>query len=248
MNKKRLSVQNVGIWALAGLIMVGVLFVTTILALPSRASVEQMPLRSATATPVPGGPGYIMLSPGSFHADTNSSGVYSIDTFGRYIEYQSGDVDVYAPVQLPHGARITQMIYYCRNDAIVWNDAFLLRSSPADYGTASDNVFYAASNASSGDQTIVDTPNEGTDVVDNSRYSYVVHIRLREVGQRAYGVRIDYEYGIFLPAMMKNHTPWRKFMNTLTALHTVSVFQKHQPAHNLQPHQYQPRYWHVYAF
>lgn len=204
--KVTLSAQRIKILILVVGIMIGILFSTTILPSSSYAETEQISLLGAVATPVPGGPGYIMISPSSFHADTSSASNYSIDIFNRYLEYDgSTSVNLYAPVQLPHGAKITKITYYCYNDTIYQNYATLLRSSPADYGTEFDSIFFASAASTSENQTIIaDTPLPDTNVVDNSRYSYGVHVLLAETGQRLYGVRIDYEYGNFLPVATKN--------------------------------------------
>ena len=212
MYKKKtvLTSQITRILALVGSIVVGMLFATAMFsAQSSYAERGQAPLLDAVATPVPGGPGYIMIAPASFHADSGGDS-YSIDFLNRYVTQGSGIVDLYAPVQLPHGTKITKLIYYCRDNTAYYTYANLVRSSPADYGTQFDSVYSAWSTGDSGNQTIVeDTPaTAGTEVVDNSRYSYAVHIYFSGgSGLRAYGVRIDYEYGSFLPAVLKDATP-----------------------------------------
>lgn len=208
--KRLLMSQIIRNLAPVGLIVVGIILAAAMFpAQSSYAKGEQSPLFDAVATPVPGGPGYIMLGPGSFHADAGGDN-YSIDFLNRYISQGSGIVDLYAPVQLPHGARITKLIYYTFDDTAFYTYAFLVRSSPADYGTLYDFVYDAWSVGSSGNQTIVETTPTTADaeVVDNSRYSYTVHIYFSGgSGMRAYGVRIDYEYGSFLPLALKDAAP-----------------------------------------
>jgi len=208
--KKVLMSQIIRNLAPGGLIVVGILLAAAMF--PARSSYakgEQSPFLDAVATPVPGGPGYIMIAPGSFHADAGSDD-YSIDFLNRYVTQGTGIVDLYAPVQLPHGARITQLTYYSYDITTFYTYADLVRSSPADYGTQFDSVYSAWSAGSSGNQTIVDSTPGAVDaeVVDNSRYSYVVHVYFSGgSGMRAYGVRIDYEYGSFLPLALKDAAP-----------------------------------------
>lgn len=208
--KRALISQIIRILAPVGLIIVGVLLTIAMFsAQSSYAEREQSPLLDAVATPVPGGPGYIMIAPGSFHADSGGDD-YSIDFLNRYVTQGSGIVDLYAPVQLPHGAKITKLIYYTYDNTAFYTYADLGRSSPADYGTQFNSVYSAWSAGNSGNQTIVDdTPaTAGVEVVDNSRYSYTVHIFFSGgSGMRAYGVRIDYEYGSFLPLTLKDAAP-----------------------------------------
>ena len=207
--------QIAKILAPVGLIAVGMLFATALFWTPARLFAAsprvpraQAPLLDAIATPVPGGPGYIMIAPGSFHADSGGND-FAIDQFNRYVTQGSGIVNLHAPVQLPHGAKVTRLIYYCSDNTAYYTYADLTRSSPADYGTRFDNIYVVMSVGDSGNQTIVDdTPAAaGAEVVDNSRYSYLVHLHFSDgSGLRAYGVRIDYEYGDFLPAVLKDAT------------------------------------------
>lgn len=208
-SRRALLWQIVRVLAPVGLIAVGLLLAAALFFAPSAPAARGQAPLDAIATPVPGGPGYIMIAPGSFHTDSGGGDFY-IDLFNRYVTQGSGTVNLYAPVQLPHGARVTRLIYYCYDNTAHYTYADLTRSSPADYGARFDNIYLVISAGDSGNQTLVDdTPvAAGAEVVDNSRYSYLVHLHFSDgSGLRAYGVRIDYAYGDFLPVVQQPAAP-----------------------------------------
>ena len=123
-----------------------------------------------------GSVGYVMVAPGSFSPDADG-GDYTIDVHNRYLEQGSGILDLFAPVQLPQGAEITKLTYYCFDDSDSYTYANLVRSNPSSYGVEFDIIYSAWSERDIGDQTVeAVAPKPGTEVVDNSSYSYLVHI------------------------------------------------------------------------
>ena len=97
--------------------------------------------------------GYFMLGAGSFHSDSDG-GYYYIDKWpsygllGSYIQQGSDEVDLFAPVQLPDGARIRKVTHYF-NDST--SDGFVLaelvRSEPGSYDDRCKIIFFGFSDA-----------------------------------------------------------------------------------------------------
>ena len=137
---------------------------------------------------------YIMIAPGSFSPDSDG-GDYTIDVHNSYLEHGSGILDLFAPIQLPDGAEISKLTYYCFDDSDSYTYANLVRSNPSSYGVEFDIILSAWSERDIGDQAVeAPAPKPGTEVVDNSSYSYLVHIFFSGgSGMRAYGVLIEYE-------------------------------------------------------
>jgi hypothetical protein len=145
-----------------------------------------------------------MLHPATFH----SHATYAYTVSPTELSNVGGaSVYLYAPVQLPDGARVKRLTYHCRNTSSGHegvNEARLLRTAPASFDGSYDAILSAVSEGL-GDDTVVDnTPLSGAAVVDNSQYAYVVEIHFHGgLRQQAFGVRIDYAYADFLPAVLK---------------------------------------------
>jgi len=158
-----------------------------------------------------------MLGVGSFNSDSDGGYYYiekvsNYNLLGSYIEQGSDEVDLFAPVHLPNGAKITKMTYYF-NDSTSdgYTLAELVRSQPGSHDDDCELIFFAISgnNDASGDQTLVATepiPSiAGAKTVDNSKYSYLVHVLFDGDLQglepsddnppmRTYGALIEYSY------------------------------------------------------
>ena len=168
----------------------------------------------AAATPpaVPGGPGYLMLAASDFKTDSDQ------DVFFRYwggnsIEPAEGSsgIGVSAALHLPQGAHITKITaYYYDNDP---NSAPLL-----DLYRGITDTLQLVGNLSStlpsdsfaaGEDVRSVTVSGAAAVVDNSRYSYMVIATINRDPatpartQRLHSVRVDYDFPIALPAVLR---------------------------------------------
>ncbi len=155
--------------------------------------------------------GYHMLGSGSFHSHSDGGDYYidkvpNYNEVGNYLEQGSDEVDLFAPIQLPDGARITNMTYYY-NDSTSdgYTLAELVRCEPGSHDDYCDLILFAMSgnNEAPGDETKEATEPiqsiQGGRKVDNSKYLHMVHIVFAGVLEdhfplRAYGVLIEYIY------------------------------------------------------
>jgi hypothetical protein len=152
--------------------------------------------------PVPGGPGYVTLSSFSF-VPYNPAATYSYG--GSALLYTGGGTAYFvAPLNLPHGATINQVtMYYLDNDATNNFSIVLLRYSMTTH-LGSTLASVSSSGASSlflnNSTSTIQNP-----VVDLASNSYYLQLQFPSSSLLAFeGVRVDYGYGVSLPAIIKN--------------------------------------------
>jgi hypothetical protein len=170
-------------------------------------------LETAAAPPaVAGGPGYLMLAASDFKTDSDQ------DTFFRYwgsnsIEPADGSsgIGISAAMHLPQGSHITKITaYYYDSDP---NSAPLLDLYRGITDTLQlvgnlSSALPANSFAAGEDVRSVVVSGAGA-VVDNSRYSYMVIATLNRDPvtpartQRLHSVRVDYDFPVALPAVIR---------------------------------------------
>lgn len=154
---------------------------------------------------VPGGPGYIMVSPYEFrYLDYNDIEkiAYINGLFSNRITADAS-ILVRAGVNLPHGATITQLTVYFMDSIEGSNlEVTLYRSfsnGESSYMAYVNSDTGALSVGSNFTTSILDPK------VDNRQYSYFIQVIIPEKGYdlRLTNVRIDYEYTVSAPLIMK---------------------------------------------
>jgi hypothetical protein len=153
--------------------------------------------------PVPGGPGFVSLGPLAFKP-LDPSWPYAFTASNRL--YNSGGVleIFYAPVQLPHGAIITQLVLYFV-DKGVGSVGVSLVSYPLDApGNLTEMIHMTTAGAIIDPQTLIGNIFPNGNVIDNQSNSYIVSLGLSPgTNYSVGGVRIDYSFPTNLPLIMK---------------------------------------------
>jgi hypothetical protein len=154
--------------------------------------------------PVPGGPGFVVLNSFDFKP---YSQIASYQYAGTLL-WNLGDYSYYiAPVHLPQGATINQVVaYYIDNDGVIGKDIEIDMLLLNDFTTSGD-VMAAISSEGLPISSLINyavTSSIFYPVVDNSRYSYLVQVGMPNSANVALSaVRIDYTYSLSLPAVMR---------------------------------------------
>ena len=117
---------------------------------------------------------YYSISPAAFNPSDNSTGfVRSYETI--YSTMATGDVDFYAPANLPHGAVIKEMVAAFIDNHATETIVFDLRRMSLN-STGSDIIARCVSSGSSvAIQTVTESATTTVATVDNSSYTYVIH-------------------------------------------------------------------------
>lgn len=161
-------------------------------------------------SPVPGGPGYVSLShydfvmkyPGSVTYITNGISICSSN---------SSPSELYAPIQLPHGARVNKVVVYFLDNNSTYNLNVKLNLHPllsnedsyplADITPATTPPAYSYNSAAT------TSINSLYATVNNAASSYLVYLYLPATGGTGAlclsGVRIDYGYPTSMPLVVK---------------------------------------------
>ena len=152
--------------------------------------------------PVPGGPGFISV--GSFGFRPYTPGIAYDYTGGRLYNKAVTTEVFLAPVHLPHGAIVTQVVlYYVDNgpaDIRVYLWATPLDNPPAETSI----VDMTTSGASPDPRTLIITNFPNGNVIDNRSNAYTVSLDLPSgASYRIGGVRIDYAFPVNLPIILK---------------------------------------------
>jgi hypothetical protein len=156
----------------------------------------------ACGAPVSGGPGFISV--GSFGFKPYTPGI-SYDFTGGRLYNKAITTEVFlAPVHLPHGAIVTQVVlYYVDNGpsdirVYLWSTPF---ETPSDEIPMVDMT---TSDASPDPRTLVINNFPNGNGIDNRSNAYTVSLDLPSGSSyRISGVRIDYSFPVNLPAVMK---------------------------------------------
>jgi len=158
-----------------------------------------LPQESLTETrePVPGGPGYVMVSPFSM-----------IPRYDTYIWYFQGNSlisdDSYfnCPVNVPHGAIITKLVAYFYDGDSMRN--MIVNLYQDDYINGNRTLMAQAVSFGSAGYIYATDPSIDYATVDLSSYAYSlqVHFPLGILMAGTFrGARVDYSYPAYLPTI-----------------------------------------------
>jgi len=158
-----------------------------------------LPQESLTQTrePVPGGPGYVFVSP--FAMIPRLSSQYYVFT-GSCLQ-APGNESSYLnfPVDLPHGATITRLVaYFADFDASYNMIVTLYRDNYSDFNRTA--IGQAVSFGSAGYINASDTTIDLAEV-DLSSYGYSIELQIPAYisGSGFMGARVDYSYPAYVP-------------------------------------------------
>jgi len=170
------------------------------------ASTTQNAIGSETLLdPVPGGPGFIMVSPYGFRP-LNYNCLWDVAS-GVYNPHDTLQTYLVAALTLPQGASINQMTLYFR-DYDMGDDLYLSLIRKDAIGFEQTLIGIAPEVYDSNFQYIsVSDIAEGLEVIDNQSYSYFLFAVLPPwdgtLNIEITNVRIDYEYSNNLPLVIK---------------------------------------------
>jgi hypothetical protein len=160
------------------------------------------PAQQSFGAPVPGGPGFISI--GAYEFKPYSQSIAYDYTGGRLYNKATTTEVFLAPVHLPHGAIVTQVVlYYVDNgpsDIRVYLWANPLNSPSADIRLAD----MTTSGASADPRTMIINNFPNGNGIDNQSNAYMISLDLpSESSYRIGGARIDYAFSVNLPAVIK---------------------------------------------
>lgn len=155
-----------------------------------------------TLDPVPGGPGFIMVSPADL---TPVSSAIQRSFLLTYLYNPSASVygSYITGVNLPHGATINKLTIYCQDNAVDNLSVTLYRDNGAGQ---MEQVASVGSNGLPAGFVNVSTANILHPVIDNQNYSYTLIAAIPANYQQNLilsNIRIDYEYTGNLPLIMR---------------------------------------------
>jgi hypothetical protein len=133
--------------------------------------------------------GYLTIPAAAFVPNSPST-VYN--NFGDFLD-STGNAEFYAPVHLPHGAKITQVaIWYSRDGVGPTGFAFRRRSLPDN---VSSNVALLSTPSTGGQYTVtaLNITDPSVQIVNNARYAYFLDLNMSDQ-EEFYSARIKYTY------------------------------------------------------
>lgn len=154
---------------------------------------------AGTNAAVPGGPGFIMVHPTAFVPFTSAL-EYSFSSGGYLYNPSSSPAYYEAAVNLPHGAKITKVVVYYKDES-----PGNLRASLAVVGMDTPGAWEMAVLSSEGSTAgfrVMEDTTITLDTVDNQSYAYWIEVYLPGGYQTLLtlrGIRIDYSYPVNLP-------------------------------------------------
>jgi hypothetical protein len=162
-----------------------------------------VPANQAMGAPVPGGPGFVTVGSLAFRPGNPNNIAYGYAS-NRLYNTGSSTAAFYAPVQLPQGATITQVVLYFVDNGTSDIIAYLL-SYPLDGPIDLTEMMYiTTSGASPNSRTLIGNTFPNGSVIDNQSNFYIISVGLPPTSNYAIGgVRIDYSFPINLPLIMK---------------------------------------------
>ena len=146
------------------------------------------------------GHGYVSVSAPAFQPESHT---YQYGITSGWVRNLDGDSDYYnAPVQLPHGATLTKLVFFWKDGSAangycqLWRVSF---SGGRGLGVASVDTTGSAGVADSSEVTIT-----MLSTVDNSQYAYGLIVYLPDSNVEAFGAIIEYVYSVSLPLVTRN--------------------------------------------
>ncbi len=175
----------------------GTLFALTVIGIFAATS---SPLLGA---PVPGGPGFVSVGALAFKP-LIPTWTYSYTASNRLYN-NGGTLEIfYAPVQLPHGAIITQLVLYFVDKGVSSISVSLVSYPLDEPSNLTEMISMETTGALIDPQTLIGNIFPHGNVIDNQSNSYIVSLGLSPGPNYSVGgVRIDYNYPINLPLIMK---------------------------------------------
>ena len=171
---------------------------------PGGAAVPQDTGPQGVGGPVPGGPGYVILNAFDFKP-LISTASYEYADAALKNPSQFDVLSVVAPVHLPHGATINQVVaYYLDNDPDFQRDVEVELKLCYDLGTICGLMGTIKSSGAVVGVTYKVTSAITTPVVNNASNSYLVEVTLPpSIALGLVAVRVDYTYQTTLPLVKK---------------------------------------------
>jgi hypothetical protein len=119
----------------------------------------------------------------------------------------AGSIELDCLLELPQGARVTEIVYYLRDDNATTDIQYWFATYQPDIGAYSNIASGATTGVQSG--AIVQRVFHGSPltIIDNTRYQYLLEVGLSETAstQVVYGARVGYvPAGVMLPAVLNN--------------------------------------------
>jgi hypothetical protein len=152
--------------------------------------------------PVPGGPGFISIGYPAFQ--TQSFNVPYGHISNRLYNNSGSAASFVAPVSLPHGATITQFVLYFVDNDSVNNITAWIGYLDLETSTVTLMCSITTSGSSPNPQIMATNTINNGQVVNNQSNYYIVSVFLPPGStSQLSGVRIDYNYPINLPVIMK---------------------------------------------
>jgi len=170
----------------------------------SASTFKNIPESEITLDPIPDGPGFIMVSPFDFRPYSLTT-PWAFDSM-PYIYNPSTEDDAVleAGLTLPHGASITKVTLYFKDNSATNMSLFLDRSEIDGWVYRVATIVTA--DAQNGYRSVSVPTNTNYNVVDNTTSSYFLELVLPANGSfdlELMNVRIDYAYNSDLPLVIK---------------------------------------------
>jgi hypothetical protein len=163
---------------------------------------EMLSAQQSFGAPVPGGPGFVSIGAYEFKPYSQS---IDYDYTGGRLYNKAATTEVFlAPVHLPHGAIVSQVVlYYVDNGPLDIRVYFW--ATPLDSPSAEIKlVDVTTSGASADPKTLIITNFPNGNGIDNQSNAYMISLDLPSGSSyRIGGARIDYAFPVNLPAVMK---------------------------------------------
>jgi len=131
---------------------------------------------------------YISISPAAFRPSRDGYDFMCNGITLRNIDSSSDKY--YAPLELPHGSRITNMTWYWYDSSSADGSLWIYRS---DFDTTLHPIGSCISSGSSGDGSSYDN-SVSQPWIDNSQYHYWLSLTLEDSDIYCYGVVIEYTF------------------------------------------------------
>ncbi len=154
-------------------------------------------------SPVPGGPGYVAVNALEFHPKSSNA------TFGYMENFlyntDAGNTYFTAPVHLPQGAKVNQLVlFYLDTDNVFGHDVQLSLLYCNDFLSICETMTDMSPTDTTATVGYATTTTILNTVVNNALYSYILQVYLPASANISIGsVRVDYTYDSALPLVMK---------------------------------------------
>lgn len=151
---------------------------------------------------VPGGPGFIMISPFDFRPRPNDNTWAYSD--GSLYNLGANAISMETGLTLPHGATISKVTLYYKDNSAEELRLILARGNGS--GETEKMLDLKTLDAMTAFR-YASLPVSVTPVIDNQNYSYYLYVSLAgnvNMDILLSNVRIDYGYTVYTPSVMKN--------------------------------------------